>query len=212
MAKGIIVIRVEDTEGFDIQHNHIGHVESFSMKPFDSCTDFHAGRSSENPMEQQIGNVRAISVAATRPYTADTGGKPCTIKRNKIASVDSLNGNLVVGIDIQGETAGIEITKNSIDLQEVKQRKTKRRKRKRKSVKKDKSSPEDKYIGIRVRENVDGSSVHIDKTNKIEQPIQVLARERRLRRASMGNPHGFELEWEYGGCPFANKRGVPQGR
>ena len=67
VIKGMIVIRVEDTEGFDIQDNVIENVVNLSPPPFPNCTDWHADASSENPSEQQNGNVRGISVAATRP-------------------------------------------------------------------------------------------------------------------------------------------------
>ena len=191
------MIRVEDTEGFTIENNKIHDIESVSMGPFTDCTDFHSGQSPENPNECQVGNVRAISVAATRGYTPE---EDCTVHNNWIETVESKHGNVVIGIDIQGETKGVDISRNNVDLT-----------KKKKSKKRGASGEEelfalDKYIGLRVRSNVDGSSVHIDRNNNIIQKIENLALERRLRKKLFhGSPHG-EIEWLNGGCPFAKKR------
>ena len=71
--KGIVVIRVEDTEGFQIEGNSISEVKNLSPKPFTKCFDYHAGASDENEGEQQGGNVRGISVAAVRGFGDERG-------------------------------------------------------------------------------------------------------------------------------------------
>eukprot|EP00977_Amphora_coffeiformis_P029102 scaffold38788_cov221-Amphora_coffeaeformis.AAC.2 len=198
VAKGIIVIRVEDTEGFAIEKNRIHDIKSLSVGRFTNCTDFHAGQSPENPDECQVGNVRVISIAATRGYTSN---KDCTVSNNQIETVESRSANVVIGIDIQGETKSVDINGNKINLTK------KSSDKKRSSSSDEKFFALDKYIGLRVRSNVDGSSVHINKNNKIVQGIANLAPERRLRNKSFrGSPHG-EIEWSNGGCPFAKNRG-----
>ena len=141
--------------------------------------------------------MRAISIAATRGYTPN---QDCTVNNNRIETIESRNGNVVIGIDIQGETKGVHVNGNKVDLT------------KKKGSKEGSSSGEevlfalDKYIGLRVRSNVDGASVHIDPNNKFLQGIENLAPERRLRNRSFHeSPHG-EVEWSNGGCPFAKKR------
>lgn len=190
VVKGAIVIRVEDTHGFDIQRNVIEGVENLSLPPFPHCFDFHAGNSAENPLEQQAGNVRAISVAATRPYNS---GRDSTIKKNLVRNVDSTSSNsLVVGIDVQGESSGIKIQLNDVDLKAGVG-----------------TFILDKYVGLRIREKVDGSSITVQSNNNFAQEIQRLAPLRRLRNTlkSSFESHPAEPEWEIGGCPFANKKG-----
>ena len=189
--KGIITIRVEDTEGFTIQHNKIHRVQSVSVEPFAECTDFHAGQSPENIGQSQLGDVRGISIAATRAFGPT---QDCRLYGNDISDVDSEEGKVVIGIDVQGETSGITIARNKVNL---------------KSKEKGHDEASEKYIGLRLRENVDGSSVNIAASNKIHDGIENLAHERRLRNSFHGSPHGHVgLEWEHGGCPFAKKRGV----
>ena len=186
------MIRVEDTEGFEIKRNKISRIESVGVEPFTHCTDYHAGQSPENAGKSQLGDVRAISIAATRGFDST---HDCVIYDNVISSIGSEKGNVVVGIDIQGQTAGIDISRNKVDL-----------KSKEKNVEKP-----DMYIGLRIRENVDGSSIDIDSNNKFKDGIQNLAPERRLRSSFHGSPHSHYtagIEWENGGCPFAKKRGI----
>lgn len=187
VAKGVIVIRVEDTRGFDIQGNTIEGVENLSFPPFPICFDVHAGTSVENPLEQQGGNIRVISVAATRPYNS---GHDSTIKKNLIRQVDSTGDSvLVVGIDIQGESSGIKIQLNNVDLKAGVG-----------------TSILDKYVGLRIRENADGSSIKVQPNNNFAQEIQRLAPARRLRNIKPSfESHQAKPEWELGGCPFANK-------
>ena len=140
----------------------------------------------------QLGDVRVISVAATRAFDAT---RDCIIRNNRISNVDSEKGNIVIGVDIQGETIGIDLSHNKVDL----------RRRTRKGA----AEEPEKYIGLRVREHVDGSSIDIAENNKFKDGIQNLAPERRLRKVFNGAPHGHieGTEWENGGCPFARKPG-----
>lgn len=175
-----------------VENNNIQDIHSLSLSPFPDCTDFHADQSPENPNECQVGNVRGISIAATRGYANKNA---CTLNGNSIKMVDSRFGNVVIGIDIQGETQGVDISRNRVNLT-------------KNPGQKGKKSASDKYIGLRVRSNVDGSTVRIDNNNNIFQGIENLAPQRRLRnKAFHGSPHG-EIEWSNGqGCPFAKKRG-----
>ena len=188
--------------GFDVRENKISHVQQVSLPPFSPCTDFHAGQSGENPGEHQLGNVRAISVAATRPYNQEKLSK---LVRNVIEKIDSKNGYTVIGMDIQGDTAGVKISHNKIHLQGG----SKASKRNPDSISGDEDeASSDRYIGLRIRSHVDGHTVEIDDNNSISDTIVNLAPERRLRTAMFhGSPHG-ELEWNNGGCPFARKQGV----
>ena len=72
VGKGVIIIRVEDTKGFQIVNNRIVNFENLSLMPHDECDDLHALTSAENPTEQSMGNVRGISVASFRPYSGST--------------------------------------------------------------------------------------------------------------------------------------------
>jgi hypothetical protein len=116
VIKGVVPIRVEDSEGFSISCNIITNVENLSVKPFakSKCHDYHIGNSNENTDEQQGGNVRAISVAATRGYA----NQDSLIKNNYISAISSANGNVVVGIDIQGDSEQVKVTLNKVDLQD----------------------------------------------------------------------------------------------
>ena len=71
VSKGNMIIRVEDTEGFEIVDNTIAGVTNLSPTPFDvgNCADFHLGASVENANEQQGGNIRGIAVAAVTGFT-----------------------------------------------------------------------------------------------------------------------------------------------
>jgi hypothetical protein len=108
-VKGITVIRVENTAGFEIKDNIIEHVTRTSKKPFDECTDYFATASFENLNEQQLGNIRMISVAAVRGFVVTRNGtemqesiRDSEIKNNIIRDATSANANVIVGIDIQG--------------------------------------------------------------------------------------------------------------
>jgi hypothetical protein len=191
--KGIVVIRVEDTLGFDIFKNSISGILNLSPEPFPFCSSFHTGASYENFGEQQSGNVRAISAAAVRGYEK---GSYSSIKLNDIHNVDSTNANVVIGIDVQGDSQKIEIKSNEVDLKS--------------QVGQD---PTDEYIALRTRENVDGSSMFIIQSNKFVQEELILSNRRNLRtsqQAGAAGPgeahfhrHLKEADLRNGGCPFS---------
>ena len=109
VVKGIMAIRVEDSEGISITGNIVGNVENLSFPPFDNCYDYHIGNSIENVDQQQLGDVRAVSAAADR----GTSNKLSSIKKNVIVGITSSdNANTIVGIDIQGDTKGVAVTLN----------------------------------------------------------------------------------------------------
>ena len=109
-----------------------------------------------------------------------------------ISKADSKNGNIIVGIDVQGHSGGIDIAKNKVSLT-------------KKSKKSKKKKTSEKHVGLRLRENVDAATVTVDGNNKFAEGIRNLTSLRRLRKVS--SPHDFvnELEWKNGGCPFAKK-------
>lgn len=191
--KGIVVIRVEDTKGFQIEGNSITAVKNTSPKAFDKCFDYHAGASDENEGEQQGGNIRGISVAAVRGYTDERGmlDRRSTIKDNVIKDFSSNNPNVIVGIDVQGDSKAVEVVDNVVDL----------------SLRVG-TSVMDEFIALRVRKHVDneGEDSVIIGDNSLMQDLQVL-NNRRLRNKPELGPKETELEWKVGGCPFARGRG-----
>jgi len=191
--KGIVVIRVEDTEGFQIEGNAITNVKNMSPQPFTKCFDYHAGASDENEGEQQGGNIRGISVAAVRGYTDKRGmlDHYSTIKGNLIKNFTSSNPNVIVGIDVQGDSKAVEVAGNVIDLSQ-----------------RVGTSVLDEFIALRVRKHVDneGDDAVIVGDNSLMQDLQIL-NNRRLRNKPELGPKDTELEWKVGGCPFARGRG-----
>jgi len=229
VVKGITVVRVEDTEGFDISGNIITNIENLSPPEFDDCYDFHIGASIENVDEQQGCNVRAISVAATRGYT----NKDSIIKNNYIGDVSSAHADMVVGIDIQGDSQDITLKLNEVDLQdtdsivltqEEASMLAKTFKALTKAVRKgtrnvlnsenleeaqnlyaEKTAGSDvEYVAVRIRENTSEISLT---NNNFLQPVETLntARIRGRARKLSHAPHPHvsgDIEWKSGGCPF----------
>jgi hypothetical protein len=195
VVKGIIAIRVEDTAGFSIESNSINNIENVSVEPFTNCAAYHIGASAENLQEQQAGNVRAISVSAVRGYSNGDS----EIKSNEIQDVSSENANVIIGIDVQGDSSDVNVEGNTVDLH--------------RTIREDTS---DQYIALRVREVAD-SSVSVGK-NKFSEETQILngssRRQRLLRGRYLVNPHttvagmpffkhvSGDIEWKFGGCPF----------
>jgi len=196
------MIRVEDTRGFRIEEITIGPVsvvsvpaptseEYFSQFPGSTvewtCTDFHKGASVENGNEQQLANLRGISVAAVSRF-ADSG-EDSTISANIIADFESVNANSIVGIDIQGESEGIEVSANIVEF-------------------KGGVGPNanDQFITYRVRKFVKQNSINTLGDNIFEQ--EELFEEggsRMLCRRKIPDRHPSVItEWDYGGCPFGN--------
>jgi len=193
VSKGIIVIRVEDTKGFTISNNTIDRVKNLSPPPFSNCNDYHQGASLENLNEQQGANIRSVSVAAVRGFTASSSS---VIAKNVILNSASENANVIIGIDVQGDSKDIVISKNLVDL--------------------DATAGEDlndKFVALRLREYVDikgKDHIKVQGNNVFEQEIQRVKR-RVLRISSNKLTYGHadymndthEIEWKLGGCPFA---------
>ena len=180
VIKGMIVIRVEETRGFDIRHNTIENVENLSPSPFSSCFDFHAGASWENLEEQQMGNVRGISVAATRSYAR----RASMIRGNRIHNLESKGGRWVIGIDCQGDTRGVKITENEVNLKEG-------------------EVMSEKYLALRIRAHTIGSSVVVSSDNMFCQQVQDLSSSRRLHPIPKIPPRQVAEDSDSGHCPFA---------
>lgn len=186
VVKGIILIRVEDTMGFDIENNVIRNVTNLSVGPFSPCSDYHAGTSSENTNEYQAGNIRAVSVAAVRGHGDGTNSQ---IANNVIEGAESAVADVIIGIDVQGDSSGVSVSGNSVDLSP--------------SVSADDGS--DQYIAARIRESV-GGLVHFDEDNDFDEEAQAL--NNRLGRPNLATAHAHisgNIEWKFGshpgGCP-----------
>ena len=225
VMKGMIMIRVEDTEGFDISGNIISNVENLSPKPYGNCYDYHIGTSNENLKKQQGGNVRSISVAADRAYE----NQESSIKNNYVCATSSANANYVIGIDIQGDSQGIKVTQNKVDLEDVDSILVTSvvendnedyaieslRKALRAGIRDsvpwetdleaeqnliDANINGTKLISLRIREHASDINVF---NNHFVQPTQVLDTAS-TRRLHAPHPHmSGQDEWKYGGCPFA---------
>lgn len=193
VSKGIIVIRIEDTKGFTISNNMINRVNNHSPPPFTNCNDYHQGASLENLDEQQGANIRSVSVAAVRGFPA---GPSSSIDNNVILNSDSANANVVIGVDIQGDSKDVVVSKNLVDLDANAG-----------------EDPNDKFVALRVREYVDVKGkdhIKVQGNNVFAQEIETV--KRRVLRSSNNLPHGHpdfindthEIEWKLGGCPFAH--------
>lgn len=186
VVKGVIAIRVEDTRGFEISRNTIQNVENLSFPAFKECAMFHPGSSEENGVLRQLGDVRAISAAAARGYD-DT--LYSNIADNIIRQVSSLHGDYVIGIDIQGESEGVNVNRNDVDLLA------------------DMGIDRDDYIAVRVRENADGQTIKVGKDNVLRQGLKELAPKNSLRKRNFNHPYIPDIEWKNGGCPYARVPG-----
>ncbi len=114
--KGMTIIRVEDAVGFDIRRNIIGRVSNLSPPAFNDCFDYHGGVNLMNMEDkssiQQGANIRGISVSAVTGYK----NKSSTILGNRMRYFKSDEGNVIVGIDVQGECDSILIKWNKVNL------------------------------------------------------------------------------------------------
>ena len=89
------------------------------MAPFLDCDDFHTAASLENREIQQMGNVRAISVASFRSSSEVNGVKGFNIvEGNTISNLRSpeFPDYKTIGIDVQGVSDGMVIQENVIDV------------------------------------------------------------------------------------------------
>eukprot|EP00804_Cyclotella_cryptica_P026688 CCRYP_007918-RA/>CCRYP_007918-RA protein AED:0.35 eAED:0.35 QI:932/1/1/1/1/1/3/166/417 len=211
VVKGTIVVRVEDTRGFTIKGNVINSATVLSgpaaatadyFKWFSrnrhsrnqaswTCSSYHNGSSVEDGTEQQLGNLRGISVAAVGSYHLKNNSTDHScILGNTITGFASKNANCIVGIDMQGVSEGVLVANNDVDLSE-----------------RVGSNTDDHYISFRVRKFASSGNV-VKQNNKFVQDTlyeDIPGRKLRNKKAipPQNHPHvSFVNEWEYGGCPF----------
>ena len=190
--KGIVVIRVEDTDGVIIRKNAIRNVTSFSLAPFDDCFDYHKGANVENSEDksslQQGMNVRGISVGAVSDF--EKKGTPSLISNNRMYNFFSEHAKYIVGIDIQGKSDSLSIRNNKIDL-----------------MKGTKDDPTDAYIALRVREYsapISDNNIEIQQNNFFAQEVQTMPT-KPLGCRSKVRKSEWDLGNTPGGCPFGFK-------
>lgn len=204
VIKGSIMIRVEDTQGFKISSNTITSAlvvsgpqaaseAYFGLFPGTDvtwkCPSYHQGASIEYENQQQLADLRGISVAAVSKYL---DSRKSLIYGNTITHFDSQYATDIVGIDIQGMSEGIIVSHNTVDLKS--------------GVGTD---PTDKYIACRVRAySSQGDIVKINNTIAQEEfwePFDMAFERRlRLRKVPKNHPMSMEPEWAYGGCPMGH--------
>jgi hypothetical protein len=193
VIKGVVGIRVDKVAGFTIRQNEIQNITNLSEKPFGNCNDYHF-TSPENKNQQQLGNIRGISVAAvaggegTRPNGAPERG---IVENNRVVGLFSEHANKIVGIDVQGVSNDILIVRNVVDLAGD-------------GVKK---GPTNKTMGLRIRSNVvsceEKRNVLMD--GIVKEVVESGSIRRRRELPSLPEDHSA-IAWNYGetpGCPFA---------
>ena len=195
VVKGMTVIRVEDTVGFDIVDNVVRNVRNLSPKKFDNCYDYHRNsKNIENADDeeslQQGGNIRGISVAAVSGYSNSEVSS--LIRGNNIGKFVSDNADVVIGIDIQGRSNSILIEENTIDLNPT--------------IWEDESDP---FIALRLLKYSDNQGVSLVNNNFSEE-IQILNVVNTAEVTFKGSLPTKKNEWEVGstpggGCPFGFK-------
>jgi hypothetical protein len=201
VIKGVVGIRVDKVAGFSVRENEIINITNLSEKPFTNCNDYHF-MSPENANEQQLGNVRGISIAAgagytgrvTRGTTRGGRGTPTTesnIKNNKVVGAFSEHANKIIGIDIQGVSNEIRIIGNKVDL----------------AADGVEQGPTSKMVGVRIRSSVSNCSQrrNVLMNGVVKEVVETgsLRKDRALVSIPDGHPTG---DWHYGettGCPFA---------
>lgn len=184
VSKGMIMFRIEDSRGFEVTGNKVSDILNLSPPPFEDCTDYHGGASEENSGVTQNGDIRGISIAASRGF-AD---RLSIVADNTITGFTSAETETIIGIDVQGDTKDIAVDRNVVNLSSAGE------------------NPADAYVALRVREQTSG--VVVGTENVFSQEVEILARRRVLRK----NPHGHVAdtdgsEWRMGGCPFAHMAG-----
>ena len=184
VIKGSIMFRVEDCQGFKIKGNTINDVGILSKGPVELCADFHKGASFADGSDRMLADLRGISVAAVSGYddTLSSGNDASSISHNTITNFVSQSANLIVGIDIQGFSEGVEIENNYVDLD---------------STVGDVAG--DKWIGLRIRESA--SAIFVKQNNNFVQGE--LQESRRKLPEYHPRPAG-ESEWPNNGCPFGH--------
>jgi len=182
VIKGSIMIRVDDTQGFDIQGNTINNVEVLSKSPVELCADFHVGASVADGSDRMLADIRGISVASSSAY-ADKNIKDSFVSHNTIANFKSPSAHFIDGIDIQGYSEGITITNNYVNLDPAVG-----------------DIPNDKWVGLRIRDSAQGI---FTKSNNIF--VQGEVQESRRRQLPEYHPRSLEeTEWPNNGCPYGH--------
>ena len=198
VVKGSILVRVEDTQGFNIDGNTMGSAVVLSGPPaasqeyFDlfpgtdmwTCTDYHKGASIEDGTEQQLANLRGISVAAVSHFLLS---KESTISGNRLTNFKSQYANSIVGIDIQGKSQGVLVADNFVNLKSG-----------------TRAAPNDQYIACRVRKYVSQDDI-VKRNNVFHQEEffeEVAGRNLRWRKIPDNHPISVLTEWDLGGCPY----------
>ena len=145
VIKGSIMIRVEDCQGFIIKGNTIDNVDILSEGPLpdELCVDYHKGASSSDGSDRMLADLRGISVAAVSAYDDDLrdGNDASTICSNTITNLKS-EAKLIAGVDVQGVSTGVDLENNYVNLDRTAF-----------------DSPDDKWIGLRLRESASGIAV-----------------------------------------------------
>ena len=97
VVKGIIVIRVEDTNGAFVRNNTIEGVENLSIEPFAPCEMYHPLSSQENVNQTQATNIRGISFAAVTGATLESRVRSNVIKDFASTNAQVATNNVIVG-------------------------------------------------------------------------------------------------------------------
>ena len=146
VIKGSIMIRVEDCQGFIIKGNTIDNVDILSEGPLpdELCVDYHKGASSSDGSDRMLADLRGISVAAVSAYDDDLrdGNDASMISSNTITDLKSEAAKLVAGVDVQGVSTGVDLENNYVNIDRTAF-----------------DSPDDKWIGLRLRESASGIAV-----------------------------------------------------
>jgi len=113
-------------------------------------------------------------VASFRPFKGIPGRNINLIEGNTISDADSLFPYYIIGIDVQGDSEGLDIRGNVIDV----------------IPGRGPYNPQ-RQMGIRVRENVDRRSILI-RMNTMDEGVVF----------PTGDGEKYEPRMESGGCPF----------
>ena len=170
-----------------ISHNTITNVDILSDSPLSDelCADYHKGASSSDGSDRMLADLRGISVAAVSAYddALTTGNDASTISRNTVTNFNSEAAKLIVGVDIQGVSTGVDIEKNYVNLDQ--------------SVA---DTAGDEWMGLRIREFASGISVK--RNNNFVQGVVIESRRKLLPEY---HPRSAgDSEWPNNGCPFGH--------
>ena len=145
------------------------------------------GASPEDGDEQQLSNVRGVSVAAVSSHPTNANSLDASdISGNTITNFESAFAKVIVGIDTQCLSQSVLVSNNKVNLKEGVGTET-----------------DDKYIASRVRKFASMNNI-IQSNNKFDQEefVEVVEEETETGRRELLSHPFVENEWEYGGCPF----------